>query len=144
MTETKLKDLMEPHPEMITPEATLLEAAQMMKSINCGVLPVGTENSPEGIITDRDIVIRAIANGDDPAIALVRDYMTPKVHICREDDTLQDAAETMKRNHVSRLVVCDDENHVTGILSFGHVLRGKGDDREVLNMVCSATERPAL
>lgn len=144
MPQTTLKDIMERHPEMISGDATLLEAAQKMKQLDCGVLPVGIADQAEGIITDRDIVVRAVANGDDPAIAIVRDYMTSELHTCREEDTLKDAAEAMKQNNVSRLVVCDADDRVTGILTFGHVLRSsEANDREVVDMVCSATGRKA-
>ncbi len=143
MSKTKLKDIMEQNPEMISPDATLLEAAQKMKEINCGVLPVGMTEQAEGIITDRDIVIRAIANGDDPAIAIVRDYMTSDLYTCREDDTLKDAAAAMKKHNVSRLVVCNNDKRITGILSFGHALRSDADDREVADMVHLATGRKA-
>lgn len=143
MPTTKLKDVMEPHPEMISPDATLLEAAQKMKSIDCGVLPVGVAEQAQGVITDRDIVVRAVANGDDPAIAIVRDYMTSDLYTCKEDETLKDAARMMKQNNVSRLLVCDNEDHVTGILTFGHILRSDVEDREVVDMVCSVTGRKA-
>jgi len=90
---TKVQELMKENPEVIKPDATLREAAQKMKEIECGVLPVGTKDNLQGMITDRDIIIRAVAEGKDPAKEKVRDYMTDEAHACKETETLQDAAK---------------------------------------------------
>ena len=90
---TKVGELMAPHPTLIAPDATLQQAAKRMEAVDCGALPVGTENKLVGIITDRDIVIRAIARGKIPAHEKVAGYMTPAVYTCRENDTLEDAAK---------------------------------------------------
>lgn len=66
MQNTNVKDLMASDLMFIDPEDTLREAAQQMKEVDCGVLPVGDKDDVEGIITDRDIVIRAIARGENP------------------------------------------------------------------------------
>ena len=67
MKDIKVKDVMTVNPVLIDPNSTLQEAAELMKFIECGMLPVGTKNELEGVITDRDIVIRAIATGKNPA-----------------------------------------------------------------------------
>jgi CBS domain-containing protein len=132
---TTVKELMTPHPTLISPNATLEEAAQKMKNVDCGALPVGTENKLKGIITDRDIVIRALAGGKNPATEKVMDYMTKTVFACNENDTLEDAAEKMRQHKVSRLVVRNKEGRVTGILSFGGILRNDASAREVAGVV---------
>jgi CBS domain-containing protein len=126
-----IKELMTPHPVLIKPSATLQEAAKKMEVLNCGSLPVGTEKNLKGIITDRDIVIRAIAQGKDPAHEKVADYMTPEIFACNENDTLEAAAEKMHQHKITRLVVKDREGKVTGILSFGNILRGDADPKEL-------------
>ncbi len=128
-------------PEIISPDSTLEEACIRMKDVDCGALPVGSYDGVEGVITDRDIVVRAIAAGVDPAIALVRDYMTSQVHTCTETSTLQDAAALMHKHNVSRLLIKNEAGVVTGILSFGHILRGKADDQTVTDVVCHAVGR---
>jgi len=141
MTIHKVKDLMTPDPVLIEPSATLQEAAKKMKRINCGVLPVGTPKKLEGIITDRDIVTRAVSAGKDPAHEKVKTYMTSQVFACNEEDTLHDAAEKMKMHKVSRLVVKNHEGQVTGILSFGGILRQTATDIDVAGIVTRATSR---
>ena len=88
MKNTKVKELMTAHPTLIDPEATLQEAAKQMKQINCGVLPVGTADKLEGVITDRDITIRAVSEGRDPTQARVSEYMSDRVYTCNEQTLL--------------------------------------------------------
>lgn len=141
--QTKVKALMTPHPVLISPESTLQQAAQKMEEINCGVLPVGTEDNVEGIITDRDIVIRAIARGENPKKEKVGDYMTEKAYSCKENDTLQQAADLMRKHQVSRLIVKDANGKVSGILSFGCILRKDGNAGEIADVIQHATGRKA-
>lgn len=141
MRNTKVKELMTPRPAIVDPSATLYEAAEIMKNINCGILPVGTEDKVEGMITDRDIVIRAISDGKNPLMEKVRAYMTKNVFGCNEDDFLEDAAEKMHNNNVSRLIVRDHDGNMTGILSFGSILRRTADVHEIVNVVKHAVHK---
>lgn len=143
MYNTKVEDLMAEHPAMISPESTLQEAAKKMQEVDCGILPVGTQDKLEGIITDRDIVIRAIAKGKNPAVEKVKNYMTDKVYACNEDDYLEDAADKMRQHKVSRLVVRNQQGKMTGILSFGGILRKNADAEEVANVVKHAITKTA-
>lgn len=143
MSTTRVKDMMECSPEMISPEATLQEAAQKMQKVDCGFLPVGTDKAPEGIITDRDIVIRAIAAGKDPRTEKVRDYMTKGICACAEGDSLEKAAKIMNENAVSRLVVRNGQGTVSGILTFGHILRTNDNRAETSDIVAQATGKAA-
>jgi CBS domain-containing protein len=135
MFNTKIKDLMACDPEFISGDVTLEEAAEKMSAIDCGVLPVGDEDNVQGIITDRDIVIRALAKGKDPAKETVQTHMTTEVYRCKEGDTLKQAAEQMQKHKVSRLIVQDNSGEATGILSFGHILRNGGNAEELSNVV---------
>lgn len=143
MERKKVRELMETEMEWISPDATLEEAAQKMKERGCGFLPVGDENAPEGIITDRDIVIRAIAEGKDPTGEKVRDCMTDDVCSCEENDTLEDAAKIMGENRVSRLVVKDEEGKMCGVLTFGRIIRSDTSSQETSTVVEKATRRAA-
>jgi CBS domain-containing protein len=136
---TKVSSLMKYNPEIISPEMTLKEAARRMDKLNCGVLPVGTFEELVGMITDRDIVIRAIANGKNVAREKVKDYMSSEVYYCDIDDTLEHAAKLMHDNHVSRLVVKDTNGEVAGILSFGCILRNHKSKPEMSNVIEFAT-----
>ena len=140
----QVKELMEKNLEMISPDATLVEAARKMSEAECGFLPVGEKGgSPEGIITDRDIVIRAIAQGKDPSKVKVRECMTDEVCACRESDSLDDAAQTMSENNVSRLVVRDNGDKICGVLTFGRIIRSNDDKQETSSVVQTATGKAA-
>lgn len=141
MQTTQVKNLMESQPVCINPDATLQEAARKMKDIDCGFLPVGSDSAPEGIITDRDIIIRAISEGKDPTREKVRDYMTSDICSCSESDSLEDAAGKMSENEVSRLVVEDDQGNMCGILTFGRIIRTSQDKTETSEVVERATGR---
>lgn len=140
---TMVKDLMKANPVIIPAHTTLKEAAQKMKSVDCGVLPVGAWDKPEGMITDRDIVVRAVAEGIDAGSAQVRDYMTREVFYCSDSDTLAQAAELMRRNGVSRLVVKDAGGKACGILTFGCILRKDESLNEIGKVVESAVGKKA-
>lgn len=140
---TKVQDLMEAHPTMVRPDATIAEAASMMKSAACGFLPVGENNKPEGIITDRDIVMRCIAEGKDPKKQLVRDCMTEDVCACSEKDSLEDAARKMNDNAVSRLVVQTMDGEICGVLTFGRIIRSNDNQSETSEIVQWATGKAA-
>lgn len=132
---TKVKEVMTPHPVLISPNDTLEQAAKKMETIDCGALPVGTDKELSGMITDRDIVIRALAHGKNPAREKVGSYMTHEVYGCNEGDSLETAAETMHKYKVSRLIVRDDGGQVTGILSFGTLFRNEADPKDISEVV---------
>src|SRR3954469_23825598 len=106
---TKVGEVMTRNPELISPSATLREAAQKMESVRCGVLPVGTRDKLNSIITDRDIVVRAVAQGKNPASEKVSSFMSGEVYDCDEDDSIEEASEKMREHRVSRLIVRDSE-----------------------------------
>jgi len=139
MRNMKVKELMAEEPTLVKPDESLKEAAAKMTEIDCGMLPVGTPEKVEGVITDRDIVIRAVSQGKDISEETVREYMTDDVFACNEDDQLEDAAAKMRSHNVSRLVVRNHQGVVTGVLSFGSILRGQADANEIANIVKHAT-----
>lgn len=143
MASKQVKELMETDLELISPDATLEEAARKMKERDCGFLPVGDKDDPEGIITDRDIVIRAIAEGKNPAEEKVRAYMTDEVCACRDNDTLENAAQAMSENNVSRLVVKDSHDKICGVLTFGRIIRSNDNKQETSKVVEKATGKAA-
>jgi CBS domain-containing protein len=128
---TKVQELMTANPVMIAPENTLAEAAERMKAVGCGVLPVGTPDMPLGVITDRDVVIRAVAEGKDPREEKVADHMTPELVCCRLDETVEQAAARMGENGVSRLAVKDGDGKICGLLTFGAIVRKNQSAAEI-------------
>ena len=115
--------------ETIGPETTVREAAQRMRSMDVGSLPVCDGANLLGMITDRDITIRAIADGRDPAQTPVKDAMTPNVEYVFEDEDVQRAAQIMQDKQIRRLpVVSRGDKRLVGIVALGDIARS-GNDR---------------
>jgi len=112
------------------PDATLQEAAARMKSLDIGVLPVcGPDDRLAGMITDRDITVRASAEGESPVEIKVADVMTPEVMYCFENAEVEDAALLMKQKQVRRLVVLDQNSRLAGIVSLGDLAVDTRDEK---------------
>jgi CBS domain-containing protein len=106
--------------ECISPDNNLTQAAALMRELDVGVLPVcGDNNRLVGMITDRDITVRATAGARDPASTLVADVMSPHVVYCFEDQDVSEAAQLMKEQQIRRLVVLNHEKRLVGIVSLG-------------------------
>jgi predicted transcriptional regulator len=90
-------------------------------------LPVCDKGHLAGVITDRDITIRAVAKGSDPATVTVREVMTPEVLCCFEDDEVEEAARIMRENQVRRILVLNEANELVGITSLGELATITGD-----------------
>jgi CBS domain-containing protein len=103
------------------PETTLQQAAQKMRDLDVGSLPVCDNERLTGMVTDRDIVIRAVADGIDPAQCRVSEIMSEGVEYCYTDDDLDEATEHMKKKQIRRLVVLDRNKRLAGILALGDV-----------------------
>jgi CBS domain-containing protein len=143
MRNTKVGMIMTKSLTFISPNETLGYAAEKMKDIDCGFLPVGTKDAVIGTLTDRDIVIRAVSKGLNPAHENVEDFMTRTVYSCDQDDFLEDAADKMRIHNVSRLLVRDAQGHMVGVLTFGHILRRNDDAGEIAAVVKHATRKSA-
>src|SRR5262245_53505175 len=108
---------------VVTPNDTLQHAAKIMGQLDCGVLPVGENDRLVGMLTDRDIAIRAVAEGKDPVQTRVRDIMTYEVRYVFDDDLLSDAIDSMAELQVRRLPVINREKRLVGIISLGDIAR---------------------
>ncbi|SDV99273.1 CBS domain-containing protein [Nitrosomonas communis] len=113
-----VSDVMSTDVQVISPDATLQEAAQKMRDGDFGVLPVGDMDNLIGIITDRDIVVRAVAEGMDVDTP-IRDAMSKQIVFANQDDSLEDAARLMSDHQIRRLPVVDADHHLVGIVSLG-------------------------
>ena len=125
----KIKDVMTKSVETVRPDQTLQEAASRMKSLDVGPMPVTENERVVGILTDRDIVVRAAAEGRDVRTTKVREAMTPDVVCCSEDDDVKSAAQTMKDRQIRRLVVVDGQKRVAGIVSLGDIAVDTSDEK---------------
>jgi len=115
----QLREMMTKPVEMITPQASLVDAARKMLIQDVGSLPVCEDEKLVGIITDRDITIRAIANGLDPAKTEVQEVMSHDVVSCGDNSDVEDACRLMQEQQVRRLVVTDEKSSPIGIVSIG-------------------------
>ncbi len=123
-----LRDVMTRDVETVNPEDTLRECAEKMRALNVGPIPVCENGKLVGMITDRDIVVRAVALGHDPASTKVRDVMTDDVETCSQDASVEEAAKLMKDKQIRRVLVLDDNQKLAGIVALGD-LSQDGDDR---------------
>ena len=108
--------------QLASPTQSIRDAAKMMADIDAGSLPVGQDNRLVGMITDRDIVIRAVAEGKSPE-TLVREVMSQEVLYCFEDQELEEVARNMADIKVRRLPVLNRSKHLVGIVSLGDLSR---------------------
>ncbi len=129
MIHTTLADIMTHSPVIISPEKTVYDAARLMKENKCGTLLVGTAEHAVGIITDRDIAIRVVAEGKDPAHTHIHGAMTRALYTCDVHSALEDVAEQMREHAVSRMVVTRD-GRTNGIISIADLLKHAGRQKE--------------
>lgn len=117
----RLREVMTEGAETIAPDATIKDAAVKMEVLNIGPLVVCEGDRILGIVTDRDITVRAVASGRDPNTTPVREVMTADVAWAFADTPIQEAAELMKEREIRRLPVLDHDRRLVGIVSLGDV-----------------------
>ena len=106
------------------------------------MLPVCHQDRLVGVITDRDLVIRALAKGYDPLNTLVKDVMTPGICYCFEDDNLEDVARTMEERQIRRMPILNSDKRLVGIVSLGDfAVRSK--ERDLTEEVLECVSQPA-
>ena len=132
----KVKQAMTRDVRLANPEETIQQAAQLMKGLDIGALPVGHDDRLVGMITDRDIAIRGVAEGKAPD-AKVRDVMTTDVKYCFDDQDVAEVTQNMGDIQVRRLPVVDRKKRLVGILSLGAiaVLGGDGKAGKALSRI---------
>ncbi|HEV2364003.1 MAG TPA: CBS domain-containing protein [Caulobacteraceae bacterium] len=122
----KIRECMSRDVKIASPDQSIQDAARLMGEIDAGVLPVGENDRLVGMLTDRDITVRAVAKGRGPETQ-VREVMSREIRYCFEDDDLQSAAENMSELKVRRLPVLDRDKRLVGIVSLGDIARGEHD-----------------
>jgi len=125
----QVKEIMTSNAETISSDVNLIEAAQKMKMLEVGALPIWETDELVGMITDRDITVRAIAEGKDPSNTHVSEIMTREVLCCFEDDDIHEAAEMMEEKSIHRLVVLSSEGDVAGFVSLADFAVKSRDER---------------
>lgn len=118
-----VRDVMQSRLDVVSPSETLVDAAKKMRDDDVGSLPVVEDAKLIGIITDRDIVVRSIAEGADPRAATVREAASGDIVHCRADQSLEDASKIMAAAKIRRLPVIDDDRRLVGIVALGDLAR---------------------
>lgn len=139
---TTLKTLMTPDPACCTAETPLREVAQMMVRNDCGEIPVvDSEQSrkPVGVVTDRDIAVRIVAEGRDLATATAGDAMTSPVATVTENATIAECCDVMEEHQIRRVVVVDDRGGISGIVAQADIARS-GRDQKTAEVVREISE----
>jgi CBS domain-containing protein len=139
----QVKDVMTAGVECVRPDDNIAAAAQKMKDLDVGAMPVcGDNDRLVGIVTDRDITVRATAGCCDPGGTCVQDVMTPKVTYVFEDQDVKEAAQLMKQEQIRRLVVLNRNKRLAGIVSLGD-LAVETRDEELVGATLEAVSEPA-
>jgi len=128
----------------VTPTTTLIECAQIMRAQHVGSVVViddqGQRDDPRGIVTDRDIVIEAVAVGLDPSTLTAGDVMTTPLAVVRDSDDILDALARMRERGVRRLPVLDDSGHLSGIVTVDNLLEALAEQFDAIVRVLKAEQ----
>jgi CBS domain-containing protein len=117
----KVKDAMHKGAEWVDPQTPIANVAQRMRDLDIGAIPVGENDRLIGMVTDRDIACRGVADGKDCSRLTARDVMSKGILYCRDGEELEDAMRIMEQKKVRRLPVINDSKRMVGILSLGDV-----------------------
>jgi CBS domain-containing protein len=115
----KVKKMMHKGVEWVSPDTSITIVAKKMRQFDIGAIPVGENDRLVGMVTDRDLAVRALANGKDISKLTAGDVMTKGITWCRDTDSASEAAHLMETKHVRRLPVIDEKKRMVGMLSLG-------------------------
>ena len=140
----ELREIMTRNVEVVSADTTLKEAATKMKVLDVGLIPVCDGNRLQGILTDRDITIRATADGRDPTKTKVADVMSTDIAYCLEDQEIEDAASLMEVRQIRRLPVLNRDKCLMDIVSLGDIAvhGGAADSRRARDRRCAGRIHP--
>jgi CBS domain-containing protein len=125
----KVKEAMHKGADWVAPDTPIADIARLMREHDIGSIPIGENDKLVGMVTDRDIVCKGLAqDGFDAGRATARDVMTPGIHCCREDDDLGKAIRHMEELRIRRLPVINKSKRMVGILSLGDVSHSAPND----------------
>ena len=137
----KVSDVMTGRPRAVTPQTPLTEVAELMEAEDVGSIPVVEEDRLVGIVTDRDIVVRAIAKGKDPKGMPASALSSRELVTVHPDDDLSDALELMARHQVRRLAVTSEDERLVGVVSQADVAR-EAKEKDTGEVVQSISREP--
>lgn len=124
-----ISEIMTKDPDYIAPDESLQEAARRLRDLDVGMLPVGDGVKLKGMLTDRDITVRVIAEGIDPTSVEVSDVMTPDVIYIFEDQLVEEAAKLMEDKQIRRLIVLNHDKDMVGIVALADLANRARDSK---------------
>jgi len=123
--EERVADVMSREVKLVSPDDNVRQVAQIMREADTGILPVAEGDRLVGMLTDRDVAVRLVAEGRDPRQTKVRDVMTADVRYVFEDEDLEHVAENMAEQQVRRLPVMNRQKRLVGVVSLGDMAKGR-------------------
>ncbi len=117
----KVKEMMHKGVKWVSPDTPVTAIAKQMEQYDIGAIPVGENDRLVGMVTDRDIAVRALANGKDVSKLTARKVMTKGVVWCRDNDSAAKAVRLMETKHIRRLPVINENKRMVGMLSLGDI-----------------------
>jgi CBS domain-containing protein len=140
----KIREIMTSDPELCTPEDTVADAARIMATCDCGMVPIVESldtRRPVGCVTDRDIVVRVIAQGRDPRTVTCRDVMSQELVTCGPLDEIDGVVEHMQERQVRRVLVVDEHGALGGVVATADVAQAidKKKTGETLHAISQPT-----
>ena len=139
----KAREIMSKNPTCVTPETTLVDAARLMKDENIGVIPVVDSLDSRrliGVVTDRDIAVRAVAEGRDGSTTSVGHIMTADVRTSGPDDSVNDVMALMGREQIRRVPIVDERGALVGIIAQADIVLEAKDDKKAERTVEKISE----
>ena len=135
----KVREIMTTNVECVSPDTSIVDLAQKMKTLDVGFLAVCDNDRLVGTVTDRDIVIRGIASERDISSLTGRDIMTHDVFWCYEDDDVKDVAEKMREKDVRRMLILNRDKRLVGVVSIGDIAKvEEGESGKTLRDISEA------
>ena len=140
------KKIMTPDVECISPEMPIQEAAGKMKSLDVGFLPVCENDKLIGTITDRDIVLRVVAEGRNIGDCTARDVMGQDQDVCwrYDDDSVDDIADYMAEKTIRRVLILNHDKRLVGVISIGDLAQARGEQKKAGETIKEISEAPSL
>lgn len=139
----QISEIMTRDTELIDPNTMIRDAARKMRSANIGALPVGENDRLIGMVTDRDIVLRGVAEDRAGGLTAVRQVMSDGIFYCFEDDDIEDAARVMAEHQVRRLPVLNREKRLVGVVALADLACAHVDAEKIaLEGVSEPSDQP--
>jgi CBS domain-containing protein len=137
------RDVMTPNPATVTAKDSIRDAARIMASEDTGIVPVVDGRKVVGMVTDRDIVVRLVAEGKDPANATVNECMTKSVRSVKEDTPVTEVLSMMSSAQIRRVPVLNNTGELVGIVSIGDISTETNQDNKVGRTIEDISQGPA-